>query len=210
MPQKMFALALAALTLTVAACDESPMSNSTDGASDGFATEFDPTFDVNLPPDGGTCPDVYYESTELLDNGVLLTWTSVIAGFDYTEGTDYVGTVEWSVDMGSATYDAFTVRNGPKTWTPWGRNAPDVDGVMTPGTAGEGTLDVTVNMTPMHFSSEDYEPDGIVDWEGMIGNGHFWLRLAVDDGEGNIENVKLGVNFHLEDRADGYDTRCPS
>lgn len=210
MHQRMLTLGLAALVLAVSACDDSPMSSATEGPTDGSTVEFDPAFDVTLPPDGGTCPDVYYESTELLDNGVTLTWTSVIAGFDYTEGADYVGTIEWSVDMGSTTYDAFTVRNGPKTWTPWGRNAPDVDGTMTPGAAGDGTLDVTVNMTPMHFSSEDYEPDGIVDWEGKIGNGHFWLRLAVDDGEGNIENVKLGVNFHLEDPADGYDTRCPT
>ena len=31
----------------------------------------------------------------------------------------------------------------------------------------------------------------------------------MDDGEGGPKRVKLGVNFHLEDPADGYGTNCP-
>ncbi|MFO7587803.1 MAG: hypothetical protein R6X22_06985 [Gemmatimonadota bacterium] len=205
MRRSLVPLGLVALAIGLVACGDSPTAATSDGT-----VEFDPVFDFTLPPDGGTCPDVYYESSQLLDNGVTVTWTSALGGFDYVEGADYVGTVDWSVDLGSTAFVGFTERSGPKTWTPWGRNAPDVEGTMTPGTAGDGTIDVTVNMTPMHISSEDYEPDGTIDWEGLIGNGHFWLLLDVDDGEGNVESVKLGVNFHLEDPADGYLTRCPS
>ncbi len=194
-----------ALAVGLVGCDESTVSPATDGI-----VEFSPVFDLTLPPDGGTCPDVFYEEMLLLDNGVTVTWTSVIAGFDYTLGADYVGTVIWSVDLGSATHDGFGTKNGPNTWTPKGKSKADVGGIMTPGTPGEGTIDVTVSMDPMHLSEEDYDLDGIIDWEGRIGNGHFWLFLTVDDGEGNAEEVKLGVNFHLEDPAEGYGNRCPS
>ena len=62
----------------------------------------------------------------------------------------------------------------------------------------------------MHAAAEDTDGDEIDDWFGQIGNGHFWLRLSVDDGEGNVENVKLGVNFHFEDPDEGSATNCPS
>lgn len=190
------------LALGFAACDEVPTTPTAPGGE----TEFDPSFDVSLPPDGGTCPDVFYEESELLDNGVTVTWTTVFAGFEYAEGADYPVDVNWSVDQGTAAYNGFTTRNGPNTWTP----KQDVDGIMNPGTAGDGTLPVTVSMTPMHAAAEDTDGDGIDDWQGQIGNGHFWLRLEIDDGAGNVERVKLGVNFHLEDPADGFGNNCPS
>jgi len=185
------------LALGFAACDEAP---TTAPVTDG-ETVFDPAFDVTGPPDGGTCPDVYYEESELLDNGVTVTWTTVLAGFEYTEGEDYVADVNWSVDLGTAEYEDFTERNGPNTWTPRGskKEPPDVDGTWGVDPAGVGTVPVTVTMTPMHAAEA-----------GQIGNGHFWLRLKVDDGEGNVEMVKLGVNFHLEDPADGFGNNCPS
>ena len=112
------------------ACDDSP--DLTAPTADG-ETVFDPVFSITGPPDGGTCPEVYYEESELLDNGVTLTWTSVLANFDYTEGADYTPTVMWSVDLGTATYADFTVRNGPNTWTPKGKTGENVAGIMTPG-----------------------------------------------------------------------------
>jgi hypothetical protein len=195
------------LALGFAACDEVP----TERPATVDETALDPSFDVSLPPDGGTCPDVFYEESGLLDNGITVTWTSVLAGFEYTEGEDYMADVNWSVDLGSADFVSFTRRNGNNTWTP----KRDVAGIMTPGAAAGGTVPVTVSMTPMHEagddeSDDDDEDDGDEsDWAGQIGNGHFWLRLLVDDGEGNVERVKLGVNFHLEDPADGYGANCP-
>ena len=194
------------LALGFAACDEAPTTAPT---SDG-ETVFDPAFDLVGLPDGGACPDVYYQESETLDNLITVTWTTVLGGFDYAEGTDYVGDVDWSVDGGTASFVSFTERNGPNTWTPRGRSGEDVDGVMTPGTPGAGTLPVTVNMIPMHEAAEDFDGDGVDDWAGKIGNAHFWLRLEIDDGEGDVEKVKLGVNFHLEDPADGFDPNCPS
>jgi mono/diheme cytochrome c family protein len=66
-------------------------------------------------------------------------------------------------------------------------------------------------MMPMHpAGNPDHDDDDDEEaWAGKIGNGHFWLRLEIDDGEGNVERVKLGVNLHLEDPADGYGTNCP-
>ena len=196
------------LALGFTACDDTPTTPSqTDGE-----TVFDPSFDVDGPPDGGTCPNVYYEESELLDNGVTVTWTSVLAGFDYTEGADYVGNVMWSVDMGAASFVDFTTRRGRNTWTPRGPRGSGVDGAMTPGAAGDGTIPVTVSMTPMHEAgNEESDDDGDEedDWAGKKGTGHFWLRLEIDDGEDNVERVKLGVNFHLEDPADGFDPNCP-
>ena len=196
----------------LAACETTSPTASSDGDPAGSEIAvFDPVYDFTAPPDGGTCPDVFNEDTELLENGVTLTWTSGLGGFDYTEGTDYVGTVNWSVDQGSAVFDDFTVRSPmPKTWTPVGSSGMNVDGTMTPGAGGDGTVDVTVNMTPMHDVGADPDEPEEDGWMGQIGNGHFWLLLTVDDGEGNEEMVKLGVNFHLEDPAEGFDARCPS
>ena len=189
------------LALGFAACDDVPTTVPVDDSE----AVFDPTFDVTLPPDGGTCPDVFYEESRLLSNGVTVTWTSVLAGFDYAEGTGYMADVNWSVDQGTATYQDFTGRSGPNTWTPKRK----VDGVMTPGAAGEGTIPVTVSMTPMHQAGVDDDDDDDGGWDGKIGNGHFWLRLEIDNGERRPKRVKLGVNFHLEDPADGFGTQCP-
>lgn len=202
----LFLVGLLPFAAALAACETPAPTESSE--ADEEAGVFDPVYDFMAPPDGGTCPDVYNEESELLENGVTVTWTSGLAGFDYTEGTDYLRTVTWSVDQGSSTFDGFTVRTPmPISWTPVGPTP--VDGTMTPGADGDGMVDVTVNMTPMHdvgTDPEDPEDDG---WAGQIGNGHFWLLLTVDDGDGNAESVKLGVNFHLEDPADGFQSQCP-
>lgn len=170
---------------------------------------FDPAFDITAPADGGTCPNVYYEATELLENGATVTWTNVIGGFDYELGSDYLAEVRWSVEDGSGVYVDFTTRNGPNTWTPrFGKNG-SVDGTMGAGSPGAGFVPITVSMDPMKSvggSGDGDEPD---DWSGLTGTGHFWLRLDVENGEGETESVKLGVNFHLEDPADGFEPRCP-
>jgi len=189
------------LALGFAACDDVPTTVPVDDSE----AVFDPTFDVTLPPDGGTCPDVFYQESKLLSNGVTVTWTSVLAGFDYAEGTGYMADVKWSVDQGTATYRDFTGRNGPNTWS----QKKNVDGVMTPGAAGDGTLPVTVSMAPMQQAGADADDDDDGGWDGKIGNGHFWLRLEIDNGERRPKRVKLGVNFHLEDPADGFGTQCP-
>ena len=49
---------LVVLALGFTACDDVP----TDGPEPAGEVEFDPSFDVSLPPDGGTCPDVFYEA----------------------------------------------------------------------------------------------------------------------------------------------------
>ncbi len=210
MTRKLLYCGVLTLTIGFAACETSSPT-SLEGDTDAGTTTYDPVLDFTAPPDGGTCPDVFFEETEVLDNGVAVTWTSGFGGFDYTEGTDYVGTVVWSVDQGDATFDGFTMRSPmPNTWTPLGPGGDAVDGTMMSGAEGDGSVDVTVNMSPMHdvgADTEDAEADG---WMGQIGNGHFWLLLTVDDGEGNDESVKLGVNFHLEDPADGFAARCPS
>ena len=207
--RKLVRSSMVVLALGFAACDDVPTTTNT--PDDVSETEFDPSFDVSLPPDGGSCPDVFYEESELLSNGITVTWTKALAGFEYTEGEDYVADVNWSVDQGSADYVGFTPRNGPNTWTP----RRDVDGMMSPGTASAGTVPVTVSMLPMHEAAEgsaddddeDEEDEGA--WAGKIGNGHFWLRLEIEDADGKVKRVKLGVNFHLEDPADGYGSNCP-
>jgi hypothetical protein len=203
-------LGLVGLAIALVGCEEGANPAAPEESQE---LTFDPAFDMTGPPDGGTCPDVFYETTEELDNGVMLTWSSALGGFDYMIGTDYTGVVTWSVDEGTAEYVNFITRTpNPQgkrnTWTPRG-NDP-VDGLMTPGTVGDGSVDVVVNMFEMHQGNEDVDGDGTDDWQGQIGNGHFWLLLDVDDGEGNVESVKLGVNFHLEDPDDGFDDRCPT
>ncbi len=171
---------------------------------------YDPAFDVGELPDGGDCPDVYYEHTETLDNGAEVTWTSALAGFDYAIGESYVADVQWSVSGGSATYAGFTERNGNATWTPKGGKGGGVDGTMTPGSAAAGSVPVTIAMEPMKdVGNADGDGDDPEDWAGAFGTGHFWLLLDVENGEGETESVRLGVNVRLEDPAEGYAPRCP-
>ena len=206
-------LGLAALALGLTGCDEGANIASPAGTA---VLEFNPVFDITTLADGGTCPDVFYESEQELDNGVTVTWTSAFGGFDYTLGDVYTGQVAWSVDQGSATLSS-PVGFGTRTpnqkgkrnsWTPRGQDP--VDGTMALGAAGTGTQDVDVSMDPMHRGDEDVDGDGTNEWEGLIGNGHFWLWLDVDDGAGNVESAKFGVNFHLEDPDEGFLDRCPS
>ncbi|HSG82506.1 MAG TPA: hypothetical protein VLC48_09665 [Gemmatimonadota bacterium] len=194
-------LTLALALIAITGCrDESSLTEP-----DSDALVFDPVLDLDAPPSGGTCPDVYWETEELLEDGVTLTWTSAFGGYEYTIDTDYTALVSWSVDGASATFIEFgarTDRSGnprKNTWTPRGRD--EVDGLLI-------TLDppVTVNLSDMHYSAEDIDDDGIIDWAGEIGNGHFWLVLDV---EGINKPVKLGVNVHLED-PDNSTSRCPT
>ena len=171
--------------------------------------EIDPVFSMTAAAAGGSCPDLFYETTVTLPNGASVTWTSSFGGFDYAVGTDYAAaTVTWSVSGGSATFDRFGARTNKKnTWTPRGNDF--VDGTLTLGALDSGNLPIIVNMAPMHRGDEDTDGDGTPDWRGLIGNGHFWLVLDVDDEVGEIVHAKLGVNMHLEDPDSGFPTRCP-
>lgn len=139
----------------------------------------------------GDCPNIYYESSKVLKNGVKVTWTSSFGGFNYERGSDYGVTVTWSVDAGTAEFVSFTAKR--KTWTPKGVNGSS--------SFDPGTGNLTVSMLPMHRAVEQ-------DWQGYIGNGHFKLELKVTNGNGTVW-AKLGVNVHLEDPDDGYSWRCP-
>ena len=168
---------------------------------------YDPAFDVTAPADGGTCPDVFQEHTQVLPNGATVTWTSGIGGFDYDVGTDYSTQVHWSVDGGTGEYTGLTERPGNGTWLPRSGKDSGVDGILMVGVAGAGFVPVTVSMDPM--MSVDASGDDGDEWAGFAGTGRFWLRLAVQGGKGKARSVRLGVNVHLEDPADGYQTRCP-
>lgn len=161
---------------------------------------FDPPFDLTEPPSGGSCPDVYWESEELLDNGATVTWTSGFGGFEYSENTNYTASVVWSIDGGSATLTSAGERSNGHTWTPRGQDSVD-------GTLVNSSPPFTINIFDMHRGDEDIDGDGISEWQGLIGNGHFWLVLEVD---GINKPVKLGVNIHLEDPDDGFSDRCPT
>ena len=192
------------ILLALAACQGSEPIAGPDPAG---IVSLDPTFDITGPADGGTCPDVFYEHTELLENGATVTWTNVLGGFDYGLGTEYSAEVRWSVDGGTGEYVEFTKRNGKNTWTPRFGKDDGVDGMLIVGAAGAGSVAVTVSMDPMKsVGGSDGNGD---DWAGLKGTGHFWLRLDVDNGFGEVESVKLGVNFHLEDPADGHEPFCP-
>jgi hypothetical protein len=186
------------------ACREAP----TDAASQ--ETVFDEPLDISGPPSGGACPNVFWETTELLDNGVTVTWTSAFGGFDYAVASEYTAAqATWSVDIGSATFVSFAARPHGKTWTPRGRDP--VDGTLNVGVPGATSVALTVDMFDMHRGDEeDLDGDGFPDWQGLIGAGHFWLVLDVDDGAGSVERVKLGVNVHLEDPDDAFPDRCPT
>jgi hypothetical protein len=198
------ALCAAVAILVVVGCGDESVTGP-----EGALQTFDPVSDFTVDPDGGSCPDVYWETVETLDNGVTVTWTSAFGGFDYGLGSGYGAAAMWSVDLGSATFVSFAPRKkGKNTWTPKGK--VPVNGVLSAGTAGAGSVPLTVSMSPMHQGNDDVDGDGVDDWIGQIGNGHFWLIIDVDDGAGNVEQVKLGVNFHLEDPDDGSGDRCPT
>ncbi len=140
----------------------------------------------------GSCPNIFEESTKTLSNGAIVTWTSSFGGYEYVKGTDYTITVSWTVVGGSATFVGFTQKN-KNGWTPKG-----VSGTWGTSNLTASSIDLTVNMDPMHRSVEP-------DWQGYIGNGHFSLELRVDG-----VRAKLGVNVHLEDPDPGFANRCPA
>lgn len=161
----------------------------------------DPPIDMSDQPDGGTCPNVFFESEALLSNGLTLTWTSSFGGFDYDIGADCVASVEWSLDSGSASFVSFGPRKAKNTFTPRGRDS--AEGTVSHSSPGAGDVGATVNMHEMHRA---VEPDFL----GEIGNGHFWLILDVKNDAGSAVRVKLGVNIHLEDPDDRFEDRCPN
>lgn len=160
----------------------------------------DPPLDFTEPPSGGTCPNVYWESQELLDNGATVTWTSGFGGFEYSDNTEYTASVAWSIEGGSGVLISAGERSHGLTWTPKGSDSVD-------GNLVSSDPPFTINMTDMHRGDEDIDGDGIPEWQGLIGNGHFWLVVEVD---GLSRPVKLGVNIHLEDPDDGFSSRCPT
>lgn len=196
-------LRTAVVLLAVAACSGDPGT----GPDPAEILTYDPVFDVTSQADGGTCPDVFYEHTQALPNGATLTWTGVIAGFEYSRGADYSAQVNWSVEGGIGEYVSLTERPGNGTWTPRSGRDAGVDGILIVGAAGAGFVPVTVSMDPMRSvgASED---DGD-DWAGFEGTGRFWLRLNVENAKGKTRTIRLGVNIHLEDPIDGYESRCP-
>jgi len=139
---------------------------------------------------GGTCPDIFEQSTKTLSNGAIVTWTSGFSGYDYGKGTNYTVTVGWTVSGGSATFVSFGQKK--EGWTP-----KAVNGTWSINNQTANSIDLTVNMNPMH---RVVQPD----WQGFIGNGHFVLELKVDGVK-----TKLGVNIHLEDPDPGFANRCP-
>jgi hypothetical protein len=187
-------VALTVALVALSGCEQAPSGPGEDGLV------FDPALDLTEPPSGGSCPNVYWESQELLENGATVTWTSGFGGFEYSQGSDYSGAVAWSVDFGSATLVSAGVRSRGHTWTPRGQDSVD-------GTLVSATPPFTINMADMHRGDEDTDGDGVPDWQGLIGNGHFWLVVQVD---GMNKPIKLGVNFHLEDPDDGFSSRCPT
>ncbi|MFQ5810769.1 MAG: hypothetical protein ACE5JM_14230 [Armatimonadota bacterium] len=172
---------------------------STLGCSDDYPTATGEDLAAPRPASAkagpfGTCPDIYYESDKTLDNGAIVTWRSSFGGFNYTQGQPYTVTVVWGVQGGSATFVGFGPKN--RAWTPKGVGGT-VPGTAYPGSTGSNSMDLTVNMNPMHWAVEP-------DWQGYIGNGHFKLELDVDGIA-----TKLGVNVHLEDPDGSYGDRCP-
>ena len=47
--------------------------------------EIDPVFSMTAAAAGGSCPDLFYETTVTLPNGASVTWTSSFGGFDYAK-----------------------------------------------------------------------------------------------------------------------------
>ena len=140
-------------TLTIAlglsGCAQEPLSPTAD------ELVLDPPLDLTEPPSGGSCPNVYWESEELLDDGLtVVRWTSGFGGFEYEQSLNYTGLVTWSVDGGSATLTSAEIRSGGHTWTPRGRDSVD-------GTLVSVDPPFTVNMFDMHRGDEDTDGDGI-------------------------------------------------
>jgi len=187
-------VALSIVIVGLSGCGQEPSSVTAD------ELVLDPPLDLTEPPSGGSCPNVFWESEELLDDGLTVRWTSGFGGFEYDQGTEYTGLVTWSVDGGLATLTSAGVRSGGHTWTPRGRDPVD-------GTLVSNDPPFIVNMFDMHRGAEDTDGDGVPDWQGFIGNGHFWLVIQVD---GMNKPIKLGVNYHLEDPDDGFSSRCPT
>jgi len=169
----------------------------------------DPAFDVAGLADGGICPKVFYEHSEVLENGVHIGWRNVVADFDYALGETIEMPVEWWIvdGVGGASFRDFTERNGPNTWTPAGGPEGGVSGEMHHGPADVDWVSIQVSMESMKTVGKPGDDSGR--WRGRFGVGHFWLHLLVENDEGDPEFVKLGVNVHLEDPDAGAELRCP-
>lgn len=177
---------------------------------DSIGTQtLDPAFDVTAVADGGTCPTVFYEHSEVLENGVHIGWQNGAANFDYTLGETIEMPVEWWIVEGGGAVEFwdFTERNGPNTWTPAGGSEGGVSGTMHPGAANVDWVSIQVSMESMKTVGKPGDDSGT--WSGRFGVGHFWLHLLVENDEGDEELVKLGVNVHLEEPDVGAATRCP-
>jgi hypothetical protein len=148
-------LRTAFVLLAVAACSGDPGT----GPDPAEVLTYDPVFDVTSQADGDTCPDVFYEHTQVLPTGATVTWTGVVGGFDYGRGTDYSAQVNWSVDGGTGEYVSLSERPGNGTWIlRFGKDA-GVDGMLIVGAAAAGSVPVTVSMDPMK-SVGDSQDDG--------------------------------------------------
>lgn len=194
----LIALGVAASLIAFTACGEESVTES-----DSDVLVLDVPLDLEAPPDGGTCPDVYWMSEEEVDDGIVIRWSSALAGYDYAIPGDYAAAVVWEIEGATATVNIESgVRAHGNTWTPRGRDSAE-------GNLVSNDPPFTVAMTEGHTAEDDIDDDGVVDWAGEIGTGHFWLQLDVD---GMRKPVKLGVNVHLEDPDEnaGFGPRCPS
>lgn len=190
--KRLLALGLAGALVVLAGCADGSLPTDVDAE-----LVFEPGFDMTTPPDGGACPNVYYETTDTLPNGAIVTWRSAFGGFEY-DLTNPAYTVNeiWTVTGGPTVTaaDLGTRKNSKNTWTPRSKNDP-ANGTFSIANVGTTSLDLTVNFSEMHQGDEDIDGDGVLDWIGEIGNGHFHLVLDFDDGT----QAKFGVNVHAED-----------
>ncbi|UCF21534.1 MAG: hypothetical protein JSU87_09160 [Gemmatimonadota bacterium] len=192
------ALGLAASLIVLAGCGEESVTDS-----DSDVLVLDVPLDLDTPPDGGDCPNVYWMSEEEVEDGIIVRWSSALAGYDYAVTDDYFAAVTWEVEGATATLsDESGTRANGNTWTPRGRDPAE-------GNLLSSNPPFTVEMTAMHAAEDDDDGDGVIDWMGEIGTGHLWLQL---DLEGMRKAVKLGVNIHLEDPDEGagFSSRCPT
>jgi hypothetical protein len=197
-----------ALILLVMTCACSG-SDAVSGPDTIGTQTLDPAFDVTGVADGGTCPTVFYEHSEMLENGVHIGWRNVVADFDYSQGETTEIPLEWWIveGAGSVTFRDFTERNGPNTWTPAGGPEGGVSGEMTLGAVGVDWVSLQLSMESMKTVGKPGDDSDT--WSGRFGVGHFWLQLLVENDGGDEELVKLGVNVHLEDPDVGAELRCP-
>ncbi len=133
-------------------------------------------------------PAVVETSTDTLGTNEV-TWSSGFADTNYTEGAPVTFTVTWSA-TGTVEFDGVSLRG----YNPKSKGAVQgTDPVFAyPGSAGDNSVDITVQFLSLHF-------DGKTNAE--IGIGHYTVKLLVDeDGDGATDgSAGFGVNLYVAD-----------